>query len=192
MSENQILEFTTEDGTVERKLLEQIFTAPNGNEYAALLALKPDDSWDDEQPIELVRAIPAASNDGDINYELEPIESEEEFRIAQDKYTEAFAGISDEEDDAAIKASDTVPHVMLDGEDYYMVDAFEARGRKYVALSKTADEERSEITVYLYRLSAKELEEGEEVEIMPIPSDMEYEEVAGVFSKRKENGETWL
>lgn len=192
MSENQILEFTMEDGTVERKLLEQIFTAPNGNEYAALLALKPDDSWDDEQPIELVRAIPAASNDGDINYALEPIESEEEFRIAQDKYTEAFAGISDEEDDAAIKASDTVPHVMLDGEDYYMVDAFEARGRKYVALSKTADEERSEITVYLYRLSAKELEEGEEVEIMPIPSDMEYEEVAGVFSKRKENGETWL
>lgn len=192
MSENQILEFTMEDGTVERKLLEQIFTAPNGNEYAALLALKPDDSWDDEQPIELVRAIPAASNDGDINYALEPIESEEEFRIAQDKYTEAFAGISDEEDDAAIKASDTVPHVMLDGEDYYMVDAFEARGRKYVALSKTADEERSEITVYLYRFSAKELEEGEEVEIMPIPSDMEYEEVAGVFSKRKENGETWL
>lgn len=192
MSENQIFEFTMEDGTVERKLLEQIFTAPNGNEYAALLALKPDDSWDDEQPIELVRAIPAASNDGDINYALEPIESEEEFRIAQDKYTEAFAGISDEEDDAAIKASDTVPHVMLDGEDYYMVDAFEARGRKYVALSKTADEERSEITVYLYRLSAKELEEGEEVEIMPIPSDMEYEEVAGVFSKRKENGETWL
>lgn len=192
MSENQIFEFTMEDGTVERKLLEQIFTAPNGNEYAALLALKPDDSWDDEQPIELVRAIPAASNDGDINYALEPIESEEEFRIAQDKYTEAFAGISDEEDDAAIKASDTVPHVMLDGEDYYMVDAFEARGRKYVALSKTADEERSEITVYLYRFSAKELEEGEEVEIMPIPSDMEYEEVAGVFSKRKENGETWL
>lgn len=192
MSENQILEFTMEDGTVERKLLEQIFTAPNGNEYAALLALKPDDSWDDEQPIELVRAIPAASNDGDINYALEPIESEEEFRIAQDKYTEAFAGISDEEDDAAIKASDTVPHVMLDGEDYYMVDAFEARGRKYVALSKTANEERSEITVYLYRFSAKELEEGEEVEIMPIPSDMEYEEVAGVFSKRKENGETWL
>ena len=192
MSENQIFEFTMEDGTVERKLLEQIFTAPNGNEYAALLALKPDDSWDDEQPIELVRAIPAASNDGDINYALEPIESEEEFRIAQDKYTEAFAGISDEEDDAAIKASDTVPHVMLDGEDYYMVDAFEAKGRKYVALSKTADEERSEITVYLYRLSAKELEEGEEVEIMPIPSDMEYEEVAGVFSKRKENGETWL
>lgn len=192
MSENQIFEFTMEDGTVERKLLEQIFTAPNGNEYAALLALKPDDSWDDEQPIELVRAIPAASNDGDINYALEPIESEEEFRIAQDKYTEAFAGISDEEDDAAIKASDTVPHVMLDGEDYYMVDAFEAKGRKYVALSKTADEERSEITVYLYRLFAKELEEGEEVEIMPIPSDMEYEEVAGVFSKRKENGETWL
>lgn len=192
MSENQIFEFTMEDGTVERKLLEQIFTAPNGNEYAALLALKPDDSWDDEQPIELVRAIPAASNDGDINYALEPIESEEEFRIAQDKYTEAFAGISDEEDDAAIKASDTVPHVMLDGEDYYMVDAFEARGRKYVALSKTADEERSEITVYLYRFSAKELEEGEEVEIMLIPSDMEYEEVAGVFSKRKENGETWL
>lgn len=192
MSENQIFEFTMEDGTVERKLLEQIFTAPNGNEYAALLALKPDDSWDDEQPIELVRAIPAASNDGDINYALEPIESEEEFRIAQDKYTEAFAGISDEEDDAAIKASDTVPHVMLDGEDYYMVDAFEAKGRKYVALSKTADEERSEITVYLYRLSAKELEEGEEVEIMPIPSDMEYEEVAGVFSKRKENGVTWL
>lgn len=192
MSENQIFEFTMEDGTVERKLLEQIFTAPNGNEYAALLALKPDDSWDDEQPIELVRAIPAASNDGDINYALEPIESEEEFRIAQDKYTEAFAGISDEEDDAAIKASDTVPHVMLDGEDYYMVDAFEARGRKYVALSKTADEERSEITVYLYRFSAKELEEGEEVEIMPIPSEMEYEEVAGVFSKRKENGETWL
>lgn len=192
MSENQIFEFTMEDGTVERKLLEQIFTAPNGNEYAALLALKPDDSWDDEQPIELVRAIPAASNDGDINYALEPIESEEEFRIAQDKYTEAFAGISDEEDDAAIKASDTVPHVMLDGEDYYMVDAFEARGRKYVALSKTADEERSEITVYLYRFFAKELEEGEEVEIMPIPSDMEYEEVAGVFSKRKENGETWL
>ena len=192
MSENQILEFTMEDGTVERKLLEQIFTAPNGNEYAALLALKPDDSWDDEQPIELVRAIPAASNDGDINYALEPIESEEEFRIAQDKYTEAFAGISDVEDDAAIKASDTVPHVMLDGEDYYMVDAFEARGRKYVALSKTADEERSEITVFLYRFSAKKLEEGEEVEIMPIPSDMEYEEVAGVFSKRKENGETWL
>lgn len=73
-----------------------------------------------------------------------------------------------------------------------MVDAFEARGRKYVALSKTADEERSEITVYLYRFSAKELEEGEEVEIMPIPSGMEYEEVAGVFSKRKENRETWL
>lgn len=192
MIENQILEFTMEDGTVERKLLEQIFTAPNGNEYAAILALKPDDSWDDEQPIELVRAIPAASNDGDIHYALEPIESKEEFRIAQDKYTEAFAGISDEEDDAAIKASDTVPHVMLDGEDYYMVDAFEARGRKYVALSKTAGEERSEITVYLYRLSAKRLEEDEKVEIMPIPSDMEYEEVAGVFSKRKENGETWL
>lgn len=106
-----------------------------------LLALKPDDSWDDEQPIELVRAIPAVSNDGDINYALEAIESEEEFRIAQDKYTEAFAGISDEEDDEAIKASDTVPHIMLDSEDYYMVDAFEARGRKYVALSKTADEE---------------------------------------------------
>lgn len=192
MIENQILEFTMEDGTVERKLLEQIFTAPNGNEYAAILALKPDDSWDDEQPIELVRAIPAASDDGDIHYALEPIESEEEFRIAQDKYAEAFAGISDEEDDEAIKASDTVPHIMLDGEDYYMVDAFEARGRKYVALSKTADEGRNEITVYLYRFSAKELEEGEEVEIMPIPSDMEYEEVAEVFSKRKENGETWL
>lgn len=192
MIENQILEFTMEDGTVERKLLEQIFTAPNGKEYAALLALKPDDSWDDEEPIELVRAIPAASNDGDIHYALEPIESEEEFRVAQDKYTEAFAGISDEEDDAEIKASDTVPHVMLDGEDYYIVDAFEIRGRKYVALSKTADEERNEITVCLYRISDKELEEGEEVEIMPIPSDMEYEEVAGVFSKRKENGETWL
>lgn len=96
MYENEILEFTKEDGTVERKLLEQIFTVPNGTEYAALLALNEDGSWDDEQPIDL------------------------------------------------------------------------------------------------YRFSANELEDGEDVEITPIPSDMEYEEVIKVFSERIENGVTWL
>ena len=192
MYENQILEFTKEDGTVERKLLEQIFTVPNGTEYAALLALNEDGSWDDEQPIELVRAVPTSSADGTVDYSLEPIESDEEFRIAHDKYAEAFSGISDEEDDSEIKASDTVPHVVLDGEDYYMVDAFEIEGRKYVALCKTVDEDKAEIPIDLYRFSANELEDGEDVEITPIPSDMEYEEVIKVFSERIENGVTWL
>ena len=70
-------------------------------------------------------------------------------------------------------------------EDWKIVDVFDHNNRKYIALIPVSDNADGEnIHIHLMRLELTVQGGIEGCEVSTIPSDMEYDEVAGVFEKR--------
>jgi uncharacterized protein YrzB (UPF0473 family) len=111
--------------------------------------------------------------------------------------TEAFeqleiidTGIQDEKEplDTAMEELQTISFKNGNGqmEDWKVVDVFEHRNRKYIVLIPVSEyeDETTNININLMRLDLTVQGGIEGCEVTTIPSDMEYEDVAGIFEKR--------
>lgn len=167
------LNIDTEDGTTEMEIA-TVFTA-NGQDYAAL---SPVDN--DAQYIELLK-IQAKEQEND--FELLPITDDSEFNNARAEFLKSQSDaerVADYDEDAV--------WVEIEGVTYLICDVFEARNRKYAALqrmSKTEDDSEPEILLYRYNEFESNDPELVNIDLQPIASDMEYEDVSQVFMDRQ-------
>lgn len=72
-------------------------------------------------------------------------------------------------------------------ENWTVVDIFPHNGRKYVALIPLMGNDDGgdiNITIHLFRIALTTQNGIEGCDVTPIPSDMEYEDVASAFEKR--------
>lgn len=168
-----MLNIDTEDGTSEMEVA-AVFTA-NGQDYAAL---SPVD--DDAQYIELLK-IRAIEQEDD--FELLPITDDSEFNAARAEFLKS-------QSDAERVANDNEDAIWveIEGVTYLICDVFEARNRKYAALQRMSEtEDDSEPEILLYRYNEFESDDPElvNIDLQPIASDMEYEDVSQVFLERQ-------
>lgn len=167
------LNIDTEDGTSEMEVA-AVFTA-NGQDYAAL---SPVD--EDAQYIELLK-IRAIEQEDD--FELLPITDDSEFNAARAEFLKSQSDaerVADDDEDAV--------WVEIEGVTYLICDVFEARNRKYAALQRMSEtEDDSEPEILLYRYNEFESDDPElvNIDLQPIASDMEYEDVSQVFLDRQ-------
>lgn len=196
--EPMILRFALDDGSEIELVLNRIFVAENGKSYAVLYPTSEDiDEIDMESDDRIMlRAIPKPleaefepvnGEQPETDYALESIEDEQEYQYAYDAYTallheEMLAEMDETEYDSEL-------NIEIDGEQYQIVDIFEARGRQYAALVKRTNAAREEIDFILYRYDETDNDETDFVDITvtPIPSSMEYQDVKAVFEKRTRN-----
>lgn len=189
MAENKniILTMQYEDGTTGKRELLSIFKADNGRDYAALLPLNDDESVQDGTSIELARVKPYQNEDMEEDYLIEGITTETELQTAKEAFEQLSIVAADETDEASVDDLPTLSFKNGDGqfEDWKIVDVFDHNKRKYIALIPVSDNTDGEnINIHLMRLELTVQGGIEGCEVSTIPSDMEYEEVAGVFAKR--------
>lgn len=191
---NLILTMQYEDGTGGKRELLSMFKADNRQDYAALLPLNEDESVQEGASIELVRVKPCRSEDMEEDYLVEGIDTEEEFQVAKEAFDRVVAEtlnqleITDNESDGTSVGD--LPTISIqdgDGEmrDWKVVDVFDYNNRKYIALIPLIETgDGINVSIYLMRLSIADQDGVEGYEINPIPSDMEYDEIAKVFEGR--------
>lgn len=189
MAENKniILTMQYEDGTTGKRELLSIFKADNGRDYAALLPLNDDESVQDGTSIELARVKPYQNEDMEEDYLIEGITTETELQTAKEAFEQLSIVAADETDEASVDDLPTLSFKNGNGqfEDWKIVDVFDHNKRKYIALIPVSDNTDGEnINIHLMRLELTVQGGIEGCEVSTIPSDMEYEEVAGVFAKR--------
>lgn len=189
MAENKniILTMQYEDGTTGKRELLSIFKADNGRDYAALLPLNDDESVQDGASIELARVKPYQNEDMEEDYLIEGITTEAELQTAKEAFEQLSIVATNETDEASIDDLPTLSFKNGNGqlEDWKIVDVFDHNKRKYIALIPVSDNTYGEnINIHLMRLELTVQGGIEGCEVSTIPSDMEYEEVAGVFEKR--------
>lgn len=189
MAENKniILTMQYEDGTTGKRELLSIFKADNGRDYAALLPLNDDESVQGGASIELARVKSYQNEDMEEDYLIEGITTEAELQTAKEAFEQLSVVVTDETDEASIDDLPTLSFKNGNGqlEDWKIVDVFDHNKRKYIALIPVSDNTDGEnINIHLMRLELTVQGGIEGCEVSTIPSDMEYEEVAGVFAKR--------
>lgn len=184
---NTILTLQFEDGTSGKREVLSIFKADNGREYAALLPLDENENVVEGANIELVRVKLYQNEDMEEDYLIEGITTDAELQTA----IEAFErlNIMSEEDTDEVNMDELLTLSLKNDkgqfEDWKVVDVFEHNGRRYIALIPMSNIEDAEnINIHLMRLNLTVQGGIEGCEIAPIPSDMEYDEVARVFEKR--------
>lgn len=187
-NKNIILTIQYEDNTSEKKELLSIFKADNGRDYAALLPLNDDESVQENASIELVRVKPYQNDDMEEDYLIEGITTEAELQTAKEAFERLSIVDSDEAgetDESSIEELPTLSFRNGKGqfEDWNICDVFDHNGHKYIALIPVT-ENGENINIHLMRLKLTVQGGIEGCEVYSIPSDMEYEEVAGVFEKR--------
>lgn len=186
-NKNVILTMQYEDGTTGKRELLSIFKADNGRDYAALLPLNDDESVQDGASIELARVKLYQNEDMEEDYLIEGITTEAELQTAKEAFEQLSVVVTDETDEASIDDLPTLSFKNGNGqfEDWKIVDVFDHNKRKYIALIPVSDNTDGEnINIHLMRLELTVQGGIEGCEVSTIPSDMEYEEVAGVFAKR--------
>lgn len=186
-NKNIILTMQYEDGTTGKRELLSIFKAENGRDYAALLPLNEDETAQDGASIELVRVTPYQNEDMEEDYMIEGITTEAELQTAKEAFEQLSVVATDEADEASIDDLPTLSFKNGNGqfEDWKIVDVFDHNNRKYIALIPVSDNADGEkIHIHLMRLELTVQGGIEGCEVSTIPSDMEYDEVAGVFEKR--------
>ena len=185
-NKNIILTMQYEDGTTGKRELLSIFKAENGRDYAALLPLNEDETTQDGASIELVRVTLYQNEDMEEDYMIEGITTEVELQTAKEAFDQ-LSVVAVAADEASIDDLPTLSFKNGNGqfEDWKIVDVFDHNNRNYIALipvSANADGEN--IHIHLMRLELTVQGGIEGCEVSTIPSDMEYDEVAGVFEKR--------
>ena len=141
----------------------------------------------DGASIELARVKPYQNEDMEEDYLIEGITTEAELQTAKEAFEQLSIVATDETDEASIDDLPTLSFKNGNGqlEDWKIVDVFDHNKRKYIALIPVSDNTDGEnINIHLMRLELTVQGGIEGCEVSTIPSDMEYEEVAGVFEKR--------
>lgn len=186
-SNNIILEMQYEDDTSGKCELLSIFKADNGCDYAALLTLNEDGSVQEGASVELVRVKLHQAEDMEVDYLIEGIDTDEELQTAKAAY-ERLDFIPVDEEGTSVNDLLTLTFENSEGqmEDWKVVDVFDLRNRKYIALIPQSDAESGDgrINIHLMRLTLTVQNGVEGCEVSSIPSDMEYDEVAKVFEAR--------
>lgn len=194
MEDNEmLLTLNYEDGTQGKRKILTIFQADNKREYAALLVLDDEGNIPAEELIELVSIRPYLNENREQDYIIEEISSDMELQIAMESYarlSEPAAGAGEDENGLV-----TLSFKNGKGqyEDWSVVDVFENKGRKYIALIPLREQEGLDneiINIHLMRLGLTVQGGIEGCEVFSIPSDMEYEEVARIFEKRVNEANT--
>ncbi len=192
MEENIILELEREDGSKYLRLLVEFFKSYNGRTYAVLLPVNDDETIESDADYEIVRATPVTNENGLQDYEIESIPDEDEMNAVSEEIRVKW--VTEMNDNDLTMNSDEpkdnysiVEITDANGEtfDCYIADVFEARGRNYAALFKVSDEQSDEKTYYLFRAEYKEQDGIEGVELSPIVSDMEFEDVNSLFKEER-------
>lgn len=191
MEENIILEIEHEDGSKSLKALVEFFESQNGNTYAVLLPLN-EDGVIESADYEIVRAKPIMDDEGLQDYEIESIHTEDEMNAVSEELrvkwvaelndeVQTFDAIEQEEEYAVVEVTDEkgVKH------ECYIADVFQARGRTYAALARVSERDKDERTYYLFRAEQKAQDGTEGVELSPIVSDMEFEDVNSIFEEER-------
>lgn len=179
--QNTILTIQYEDNTVEKRELLSIFKGSNDQEYAALLQLDDNENVLEKAAIELVRINRCVNDDLTEGYVIEAITTDEETQIAKAAFSKlAMAG----EDENNLEDLSILTFCNGNGEmeDWRIVDIFDYKDNKYVALIPVSD--NLEISIHLMRIVLTQQDGIEGCEVYSIPSNIEYEEVAEVFRKR--------
>ncbi len=166
------LNVETDDGTVAMEIV-AVF-AVDGQDYAAL---QPEN----QDYIELLRLKNTTEDD----FELIPIEDTAEYENARNKCAELMQ--SETESMAAEYDDDDAMYVEIDGVEYRIADIFTVpeRKRQYAALMRTEPQD-DEFNILLYRYMELGSDDPElvDIELNPIPSDMEFDEVRRVYEDR--------
>lgn len=187
-NKNIILEMQYEDGTSGKRELLSVFKADNGRDYAALLPLNEDESVQEGASVELVRVKPHQTEDMEVDYLIEGITTDEELQIAKAAFERLDFVAAEDEDGTSTEDLLTLTFENGEGqmEDWKVVDVFDHRDRKYIALIPQSDAESGDgrINIHLMRLTLTVQNGVEGCEVSSIPSDMEYDEVAKVFESR--------
>ena len=191
--EPMILRFALDDGSEVELVLNRIFKAENGKSYAVLYQTSEDIEEIDMESDDriLLHAIPKPLEAGqepvneeqpEMDYALESIEDEQEYQYAYD----AFTALLHEEMLAEMNETEPTIEVEIDGEPYKIADIFEARGRQYAALVKQTNAAAEEIVFHLFRYDETDSEDSDyaDINVTPIPSSMEYQDVKETFEKR--------
>lgn len=165
------LNVETDDGTVAMEVV-TVFTV-DGQDYAAL---QPEN----QDYIELLKL----KSTGD-DFELSPIEDTAEYENARNRCAELMQ--SETESMAAEYDDDDAMYVEIDGVEYRIADIFTVseRKRQYAALMRTEPQD-DEFNILLYRYTELGADDPElvDIELNPIPSDMEFDEVRRVYEER--------
>lgn len=187
---NVILTMQYEDGSKSKRELLSIFTANNGCSYAALLQVNDDESVQDNASIELVRIKTYKNDKLEVDYLIERITTEAEFKTA----TEAFEQLEmtvdskvNEVDETSVEDLPVLSFKNAQGkfEEWKVVDVFDHNNRKYIALIPMLEiKDGTNIEIHLMRVTLTAQGEIEGCEVSSIPSDMEYEEVSKIFERR--------
>lgn len=180
-----ILEIETLDGIRRKYELLTAFRAENNICYFAVLPW--DDNEDSDMSVELVRATIVGTGE---DYQLEPIESDEEFDIAYRAF-DAVMNITVESDvESEEPESDsttdviTLPNSEGGFDSYIAMDLFECNDITYIALASEQETSENEMTIRLMRY-VESIQNGEHgFELFPILSDGEYESALKVFENR--------
>ena len=115
---------TYDDGSTEEKEIGGIFEAENGNTYAVLY----DDKTIIDGTIEFVRLIPFKNDDGEEDFHIENLNSEEEYEIVTRAFNNIISTTFDDTDTNVSADEDTVsqadePIKTLDGEEILLSGA---------------------------------------------------------------------
>ena len=188
---NIVLSMEYADGTSGKRELLSIFKAENGRDYAALLQLNDDETVQENASIELVRVKQYKNEHMEDDYLIEGISSEAELKTAM-KAFERLEIVDTGEQDVAVTQDTTIEELQIlsfkngkgQFEEWKVIDVFEHRSRKYIALIPITEYEDENIKINLMRLDLTVQGGIEGCEVTTISSDMEYDDVANVFEKR--------
>lgn len=166
------LNVETDDGTVAMEIV-SVFTV-DGQDYAAL---QPEN----QDYIELLKLNSTTEDD----FELIPIEDTVEYENVRNKCAELMQ--PEAESAAAEYDDEDTMYVEIDGVEYRIADIFTLpeRKRQYAALMRTEPKD-DEFNILLYRYTELGSDDPElvDIELNPIPSDMEFEEVRKIYEER--------
>ena len=166
------LNVESDDGTAAMEVV-TVFTV-DGQDYAAL---QPEN----QDYIELLKLKSTTEDD----FELIPIEDTAEYESVRNKCAELMQ--PEEESAAAEYDDDDAMYVEIDGIEYRIADIFTLpeRKRQYAALMRTEPKD-DEFNILLYRYMEFGADDPElvDIELNPIPSDMEFDEVRRVYEER--------
>lgn len=183
MDDKLILNIEYENGNKRKCEVLSVFEAKNERNYVALLPISDSVGTSEDVTIELFRV------DTNGEYTVSSIEDEEELKIAQEAFETLI--IDDESDNVnEVSEKDLVKISFKDNNgvkrEYYVIDLFQCRNRDYIALSEVKDEENEEIKATLMRVEFVTNGEAEGINVSPILSDMEFEDVYNKFTERLE------
>lgn len=197
MSEQEriILSVEFADGKKARREVMAIFPAENGRTYAALLPITAAGNAEPGGAIELVRATPCKTGDGEDDYIIGAIKSDMELDIARAAFLLLELPAPEtvtEEEQTEENTTAPLPSLQIiseDGEEqtWQIVDIFTVEDIQYAAMTLIAPlsaEKKIGEDVSLFRVENAVQDGMEGLSVSSIPSAEEFEKVKNAFEER--------